>query len=243
MSSASDTSAATNAAIPKSGSIEIENFDEILRTRRSVRGFLDKPVPPEILTEVFELAQLSPSNCNAQPWRVFVASGAARDRLSKALVNAAMSGTPPNPDFNWANKFLGHYRERQIDCAVQLYTEMDIGRDDKPGRMRAALRNFELFDAPHVAFLGMDETFGSPVAVDIGIYLQTLMLALTSRGISSCAQGSMRSYPDIIRAEFGAPDSVKILVGISFGYEDPSVPANRTRIARAALSEDIVFKD
>ena len=53
----------------------------------------------------------------------------------------------------------------------------------------------------------------------------------------------MRSYPDIVRSEFGFPDEIGILVGLSFGYEDPSVAANRTRIDRSPLSENVVFKE
>ena len=118
-----------------------------------------------------------------------------------------------------------------------------IGRDDKPGRTRASLRNFELFDAPHVAFLGMDKQFKEPVALDLGIYLHTLMLVMTASGMACCPQGSMRSYPDIVRREFGLPPELGILVGLSFGYEDPTVPANRTRIDRSPLGENVVFKD
>ena len=43
--------------------------------RRSVRGFLDKEIPKDVLNRVFEIAQKSPSNCNVQPWKVYVASG------------------------------------------------------------------------------------------------------------------------------------------------------------------------
>ena len=53
--------------------------------RRSVRGFTDKPVPQEVLDAVFSLAQRSPSNCNIQPWKVWVASGAVRDALRDAM--------------------------------------------------------------------------------------------------------------------------------------------------------------
>ncbi len=218
-------------------------FDEIVARRRSVRGFRPDPVPDEIIREIFSLAQLAPSNCNIQPWRVFVASGAARYRLRDAMTKNVMGGVLPNPDYTYPGKFEDPYRRYQVDCAVALYNEMGIGREDKVGRMKAMLRNFELFDAPHVAFIGMHKSFGETVALDVGIYLQTLMLALTSRGISCCAQGSMRSYPDLVRAEFGFTNDIKILVGLSFGYEDESVPANRTRIGRAELKENVMFKE
>ena len=214
-----------------------------IRTRRSVRGFTSRMVTEETMQNVFGLAQLSPSNCNIQPWRIFVASGAARDRLRQAMIDQAMSGTPPNPDFEYPGRFEEPFRKHQIACAVTLFNEMGIGRDDKPGRNRALLRNFELFDAPHVAFLGMNKQFKEPVALDLGIYLQTLMLAMTALGIACCPQGSMRSYPDIVRREFGISQEIGILVGLSFGYEDLSVAANRTRIDRSPLGENVVFKN
>lgn len=218
------------------------DVDTAIRTRRSVRGFTPEVVPPETMRRVFEIAQLSPSNCNVQPWRVYVASGATRDRIRSAMIEQAKLGTPPNSDFEYTDQFEEPYRKHQVACAVALYKEMGIGREDRPGRMRAMLRNFELFDAPHVAFLGMHKKFKEPVALDVGIYLQTLMLVMTAHGIACCPQGSMRSYPDIIRREFGLSPDIGILVGLSFGYEDPTVDANRTRMTRAPLEENVIFR-
>ena len=50
-------------------------LDDAIRQRRSVRGFLPDEVPREVLREVFELAQWTPSNCNVQPWIPHVVSG------------------------------------------------------------------------------------------------------------------------------------------------------------------------
>ncbi len=218
-------------------------LEEAIRERHSVRGFLDKPVAPEVMKKVFELAQWAPSNCNVQPWRVYVASGATRDHLRAEMTRQITSGVAPNPDYEYTSKFEGGYRKLQVDCAVGLYGAMGIGREDSAGRMRASLRNFEFFDAPHVAFLAMGSQFREPVALDVGIYLQTLMLAMTANGISCCAQGSMRSFPDLVREVFEIEESVRVLVGLSFGYEDESVPANTARMTRSPLGENVFFKD
>jgi nitroreductase len=224
-------------------SAETLSLADALRARRSVRGFLDKPVPEDTLKAIFELAQLAPSNCNIQPWKVFVASGEVRDELRRRMVEKVTAGVPMEPDFEPnAGKFSGVYRQRQVDCAVELYNNMGIARDDKPGRMRAQLRNFELFDAPHVVFIGMEREFGPTVALDVGMYIQSLMLAMTAYGVGSCAQGSMRYFPNDVREIFGEPASTAILVGISFGYEDPDVAANRTRVGRAPLADSVAFK-
>jgi len=215
---------------------------EAVKQRRSVRGFLDKPVPEDILYQVFELAQLAPSNCNIQPWKAYVATGPLCESLREQMVSMVEAGVPPNSDYDYPGAFVDEYRKRQVDCAVALYSEMGIERGDKEGRMRALLRNFEFFDAPCIVFLGMDPTFGTTVALDVGMYAQNLMLALVAYGLHSCPMGSMRNYPDLIRSAFDIKDGTKILLGIAVGYENTTVPANRTRIGREVVSANVVFK-
>lgn len=210
--------------------------------RHSVRGYLDKEVPQEVLSRIFEIAQQTPSNCNVQPWKVYIATGELKDRLKKEMVERTAAGVTPNPDYAYRGDFEKEYRKRQVECAVALYSKMGIGRGDKEGRMRAVLRNFEFFDAPYIAFLGMDPGFGATVAIDVGMYAQTLMLTMVAFGLHSCPMGTMRNYPDLVRESFDIEDGTKILFGISFGYEDLSVTANETRTSRDAISASIVFR-
>ena len=217
------------------------DLDETIRERRSVRGFLPRGVPRETLEEVLALAQQAPSNCNVQPWRVYIASGESLTNLRTALVEAATSGASPLMVAP-VDEFVGGYRDRQIACAVELYGKMEIARDDRAGRLKAALRNFEFFDAPHVAYICMAKSFGIGVALDVGMYVQTLMLAMQSRGISSCAQAALRAFPDLAATHLGIPDDEQILCGLSFGYEDPTVAANHTRQPRDPLQRNVFFR-
>ena len=215
---------------------------EAIYNRRSVRGYLDKEVPQDILDRIFEIAQQAPSNCNVQPWKVYVATGALKERLRAEMVRRMTAGEAPNPDYEYRGDFENEYRKRQVECAVALYNEMGIGRDDKPGRMRAVLRNFEFFDAPYIAFLGMSPKFGTTVAIDVGMFAQTLMLTMVAFGLHSCPMGTMRNFPDLVREAFDIEDGTKILFGISFGYEDPAVPANRTRTTRDPIAANVIFR-
>ncbi|MBT6482208.1 MAG: nitroreductase [Gammaproteobacteria bacterium] len=210
--------------------------------RHSVRGYLEKEVPRDVMNRIFEIAQQAPSNCNVQPWKVYVASGELKDRLRRQMVEATAGGLTPNPDYPYRGDFQDEYRTRQVECAVALYSKMGISRGDKEGRMRAVLRNFEFFDAPHIAFLGMNPAFGTTVAIDVGMFAQSLMLTLVAFGLHSCPMGTMRNYPDMVREAFQIEDGTKILFGISFGYEDPDVVANETRTTRDDISANIVFR-
>jgi nitroreductase len=42
---------------------------ETIRTRRSIRKYLDKPVPQDVLHQVLVAAMYAPSACNQQPWQ------------------------------------------------------------------------------------------------------------------------------------------------------------------------------
>ncbi len=219
----------------------MHDLDRSIRERRSVRGFLPRPVPRDVLEEVFGLAQHAPSNCNVQPWRVYIASGDAVEKLRAALLQAVTTGASPvmvTP----IDEFLGGYREKQVACAVELYGKMGIERDDRVGRLKASLRNFQFFDAPHVAYICMAKSFGIGVALDVGMYVQTLMLAMQSRGIGSCAQAALRTFPELVGEHLGIPDDEQILCGLSFGYEDPTVPANQTRQPRDPISGNVFFR-
>ncbi|MGA1756592.1 MAG: nitroreductase [Pseudomonadales bacterium] len=217
------------------------NFDQLVRARRSVRGFSQTPVAKETLTAIFETARWAPSGTNIQPWKVFVASGSACDQIRAEFLRRFDAGESANTDHRGDGKIGDVFKNRRRACAKVLYDAMSIEWEDREGRGRAARRNFEFFDAPHVAFIGMDEAFGMQSASDVGMFAQTLMLAMTAHGVASCAQGTLRNYPDFVREFFSIPEETKILFGISFGYEAEGIPANEARTERAEVDEFVQF--
>ena len=219
------------------------DFDTIVQNRRSVRGYLPQELDRALIAQVFALASHAPSNCNVQPWQVHVVSGAALRSLGTALTKAAQQGQTPAPDVAMIGRYHGEYRKRQIEAARALYGAMGITRDDHAGRTDAFLRNLDAFGAPHAAFLFLPEGFGLREAADLGGYAQTLMLAMTSRGIASCAQGALSLYPDILRDHLGLTPGPRLIMGIAFGIEDPGHPANAARTGRAPLADLVRFHD
>jgi len=217
------------------------SLNEMLATRHSVRGFKPEPVPQATLDAIFTTAQLAPSNCNTQPWKIHVASGETRQKLQQQLIALASANTPPSPDFFYFDKFTDVHRQRQIECAAALYGSMGIERGDKIGRQQAAMRNFEFFDAPHVAYICIPKEFCAVNVVDAGIYLQTLILAMHSHGVASCIQAVLTYYPQPAKELLGIDDASGVIVGLSFGYEDPDIPANNTRTERASLEQVVTF--
>ncbi|MET0369860.1 MAG: nitroreductase [Sphingobium sp.] len=218
-----------------------ETLDELMRERRSVRGFLPALVPADVLQSVFATAQLAPSNCNVQPWVVHVVSGASAEAMRTALHDRARSGAAVAPDFPLTGGYPGEYRTRQIDAAKALFAATGVAREDVAARTQSFLRNFRFFDAPHAAFLFVPRWAGMREAADCGMYAQSLMLALTAHGLASCAQGALSHHADVVRDQLDVSDDLLLLFGIAFGYEDAAHPANAARTTRLSLDQATIF--
>lgn len=216
------------------------DFEQAITSRYSVRAFKKEPVPQPLLEKVFKLANCAPSNCNTQPWVVHVASGEKLETLRKLIPEQMMSGVT-SMDFPFDGKYEGIYRERQVASAEAMFSSINVTREDKAGRGVAFMRNFTFFDAPHVAFLFMDQQFGIREAADVGMYAQSLMLALTANGLGSCPQTSLGFHCDTVREVLGVGANYKLLFGLSLGYPDEAAPVNRCRTNRAAVSDNTFF--
>ncbi len=214
--------------------IGMYDLDKTIMGRHSIRKFLPRPVPKDLLDECLALAQHAPSNSNIQPWRLFMATGAVRDRLKEALLTVARAGppnVPPLPE---------HYKHFRVDLGAQVYgVGMGIPREDKEGRQAAVLRNWEFFGAPVVGIVCIDKELGPPDILAVGMYLQTLVLALTARGLGTCPQVALAGYPEVLYRELAIPRELSIICGLSLGYPDPDFPANKLIIGRNPVENNV----
>ncbi|ARD45893.1 nitroreductase [Colwellia sp. PAMC 21821] len=213
----------------------------LLEERYSARAYLNKPVRQALLEAIFKQAQQAPSNCNVQPWQTCVVSGDQKEQLKNDLIATVMKGESPNPDFNWLPKYEGIHRDRQFGSANALYSAIGVTREDKKGRQMAMIRNWQFFDAPHVAFFTMDKYLDIMGAVDLGIYAQTLSLILAEHGLSCCMQGALGQFPDPIKKALNLPEQRGVLFGMSFGYADESAAVNNTRTDRESIDNAVSF--
>lgn len=215
---------------------EIDALNAVLDRRYSCRAFKPDPVPRDMLHQIVTTAGKTASWCNAQPWQVLITEGAATDAFREGLKDAAQ-GAAAKPDLPWPKDYPGVYGDRRRTCGYQLYEAAGIARDDRAGRAAQSFRNFELFDAPHVAIIHSEADLGPYGALDCGGFVNAFMLAATSLGVATIAQASVAAYPDFIRSHFGLDCNRLILCAISLGYEDTDHPVNGIRTERALLDE------
>ena len=219
-------------------------YDDVVRGRRSIRGYKPEPVPKALIREVLELAMRAPSSLNTQPWNFYVVAGEVLDRIRAGNTERNLAGVPHSREFRSGGEYGGVHRERQIGIAKQLFAAMGIAREDKAARQDWVLRGFRQFDAPAAVVVTYDRSIhGSDIApFDCGAVANAIINAAWSRGLGCVinSQGIMQS--PVVREHAGIPDDQVIMICIAMGWPDETFPANAVVSERKSVDEAAVFR-
>lgn len=217
---------------------------EAIRTRYSTRAFLDKPVPRETIEAILDVARQAPSGGNTQPWEVAVVTGRTKRRIGEAIISARDSGIPDNADYAYyPARWEEPYNARRKACGLALYRALGIGRDDAAARKEAWYRNYHFFGAPVGLLFFIDARLAKGSWVDMGMFIQTVMLAAQGHGLGTCPQAALAEYPDIVREILGISADKHLICGVALGYEDPAAPINGYRTERDPVSGFTTWHD
>ena len=219
------------------------SFDEVVLGRRSIRGYLDKPVPRALIEDVLAVAMRAPSSMNTQPWNFHVITGEPLARIRQGNTERTLAGEPDSREFRKGVPFAGVHRDRQVGVAKQLFGAMGIARDDVPARQDWVLRGFRQFDAPVCVIVTYDkELNGSDdTPFDCGAVTTALVNAAWSRGLGCVinSQGIMQS--PVVREHAGIPDDQVIMKAVALGWPDEDFPANAVVSERKGVDEAARF--
>ena len=202
-------------------------------------------MPLATVRAILEGAARAPSGGNLQPWRVHALAGERLEAL-KANIRGRPDELPRGEGAEYdiyPPDLKEPFRTRRFQVGELLYRSLGVPREDRPGRIRQYARNFEFFGAPHVAFVFMPSWCGLREAADVGMFAQSLMLGLAAHGIASCPQTALSFAADTVREELEVAPDLKLLFGISFGYEQAEDLANNCRMTRAELAQSVQFVD
>jgi nitroreductase len=214
------------------------DVSDAIRRRKSIRAFLDTPVDDATIAELLELAARAPSGGNVQPWRIYVVGTDAMPRFREFLAGREMEapGYEIYPPGLWEP-----YRTNRFTLGEQMYAQLGIPREDKVARFAHLARNYEFFGAPVGVFCFIDRRMGPPQWSDLGMFLQTFMLAATERGLDTCPQEAWAVWSQTVAEFVGAPDEEMLFCGVAVGHADPDAPVNHLESDRMPLEEWATF--
>jgi nitroreductase len=213
-------------------------YDALLK-RRSVRCFLQTPVPETTVRRILEGAARAPSGHNTQPWKVYVVAGPVRDKLVAALLDVARNEPweqrKPEYDYyptSWVEPFLGRKRKLGYD----LYKTLGIARDDMKAREQQMHENFRFFGAPVGLFVTFDRRMATGTYLDVGMFIQSIMMGARAEGLDTCGQAIFTWVHDVVRQHLPIPPEELLACGISLGVADPNAPENTFAIDKVPVS-------
>jgi nitrobenzene nitroreductase len=219
--------------------------DEVLCGRRTKRGFLDIPVPIETVKDILSVAALAPSSSNTQPWRCYVLTGKARERVVNRAVETFRAGpellAPEYPFFppELCDPFKGRFNKFR----GQLGDAQGVHRSDKVGRMRDVERQFMFFEAPVGLIFTMDRRLEFASFICYGTFLQSIMIAARARELDTCPQQIWSLMHPILREELGIPEGEMVVAGMSLGWADNKLPENRMALDKLGVDDFATFID
>jgi nitroreductase len=218
---------------------------EAARTRRSIRAYKADPVPIDTLREIVAAGRHAPSGSNIQPWRVHVLTGKALERLGNAIRDAFLTDEPGHMrDYDYYTDPIEEpYLARRRQCGWGLYSTLGIGRGEREKSKTYRARNYNFFGAPAGLVFTIDRKLERGSWLDYGMFLQTIMLAARARGLHTCAEASIASYPDIVRRILGFGNEYIVICGMAMGYADPAAIVNTFQPPRIELDEYAIFLD
>lgn len=202
--------------------------EHAITSRRAIRAFLPDPIDPALVRRLIEVAAQAPSGTNMQPWKLRVIGPQARARLEAALIAALDSpDLPAEEEYRYyPERFREPYLSRRRKVGWDLYGLLGVTKGDTEGMKRQSAANLRFFGAPVALMLTVDRDLEIGSWLDLGMFVQSLLIAAQGNGLQSCPQAIFARFHPVVRRELSIPESEVVVCGIAIGHADPDAPQN-----------------
>jgi len=212
-------------------------FEDVIRSRRSIRRFKPEPVPQELIQEILDEARWSPSWANTQAWSVYVVTGETLKRLRSVSKAPNASEASGGPDFRMPREWPPHLAARTKQL-FDLRSAAGPGSTPAPGT--TSLTDF--YGAPCVLFFAVERGLASDyVLFDSGLIVQSVCLAAHDKGLGTCIMAMAVRDPDRLRELLPQAAEKQFIIGVALGYPDQEAPVNRFERPRAPFEELVIW--
>jgi nitroreductase len=215
-----------------------EVVDDVIRRRFANRAFTGDPVARQTVEDILEIARFTPSGANIQPWRVYVLGGKEKDILSRALLQAHNEARDQHrSEYRYyASELPEPYLSRRAQFGRLFYGSLGIAQTDLVARAGQTSKNYGFFGAPVGLIIAIDRRLEIGSWLDLGMFVQNVMIAAGARGLHSCPQETFSKYHAVLRKHLPIPDVEIVVCGMSIGIAEeasasagslmPKVPVN-----------------
>ena len=214
------------------------HVDNAICSRKSVRRFLPMSISKPVIEHILQVASRAPSGNNLQPWHVHVLTGDAKQALCADILESTTDQADQHaPEYHYyPDNWFEPYQSRRRASGFGLYEALGIDRNDLEARERQNLRNFQFFDAPVGLLISLDRRLNTGSYIDLGMFIQNIMLAARGQGLHTCPQAAFAWYHQIVRRHVPLAEVDILVCGIALGHEDREGPENNLRTQREPVA-------
>jgi nitroreductase len=199
-----------------------------IKDRRSIRQFLSKPVPDELLNEIMSDSLWAPSWGNTQPWEIVVATGEVLKKFKAESAAALNNGLAFNTDIPIPEVWPDTMKKRYKGIGRSVLDSQAIAREDVEGRNRYYQQMFSMFNAPVLVMFMLDQDVSLEYAMlDVGSIMQTFCLLAADQGLGTCIMATSINYAKMAHKLLNIPDRKQLVVGVALGWPDTDAPVNQ----------------
>jgi nitroreductase len=220
-----------------------EAIDRIIKGRFASRSFTSRAVPRQTIVDILDVARFAPSGANIQPWRVYVLGGSKKNEISRALSKAHEEERERHSSeyTYYASPLPEPYSSRREQFGRLFYGSLGIQQSDTIARARQTAKNYGFFGAPVGLIIAIDRRLQVGSWLDLGMFIQNVMIAAGARGLQTCPQETFSKYHSLLRTLLLIPPEEIVVCGMSMGFaEDESVRAG-SLMPKAAVGEFAQF--
>jgi len=217
--------------------------EQVMAARFANRFYLSRDVDLRAVTGILNAARHAGTGANVQPWRVYVATGAAKTTLAEAI-EAAHETAPGahSSEYRYFPDALPEpFASRRRKFGSVFYGSLGIAQDDHAARAAQTARNCRFFDAPVGLIFTIDRRLEKGSWLDLGMFIQNVMLAAKARGLDTCTQEFLSRYHAIVRAHLPLAPEELVVCGMSMGFGDPEWAKRRHPMPKASPDEFASF--
>ncbi len=195
-------------------------IDAVIKRRFANRSFTDRAVSRKLIESILDVARYAPSGGNIQPWRVYLVSGRKKEVVTAALLHAHENAREQHTsEYNYYAAVLPQpFLSRKEEFGRLFYGALGIAQDDAIGRARQTSMNYQFFGAPIGMIITIDRRLEVGSWLDLGMFIQSIMLAAGARGLQTCPQETFAKYHAILRQHLPIPDEQIVACGMSLGF-------------------------
>jgi nitroreductase len=220
-------------------------IDRIIKGRFASRSFTGRTVPRQTITDILDVARFTPSGANIQPWRVYVVAGAKKRAISCALSKAHEEARDEHSSEYqyYASSLPEPYASRRDEFGRLYYGSLGIDRSDAAARSRQTSKNYAFFGAPVGLIIAIDRRLAIGSWLDLGMFIQNVMIAAGARGLQTCPQETFAKYQALLRTLLPIPSEELIVCGMSIGFAEEATASAGSLMPRANIGEFAQFVD